>query len=98
MTTHSPTPCLHQGTLTPPKSEYIPADNGRPGFHNRSFQSGVLPKDPVPRELHDPRCLYFPSLYFLSLCVGVGACVKICASPFNVFSRAECKWLALQQE
>lgn len=93
MTTHSPTPCLHQGTLTPPKSEYIPADNGCPGFHNRSFQSVVLPKDPAPRELHDPHGLYFPEVFD-----GVGACVKICASPFNVFSRAECKWLALQQE
>lgn len=65
MTTHSRTPCLHQGTLTPPKSEYIPADNRCPGFHNRSFQSVVLPKDPVPRELHDPRCLYFPEVFVM---------------------------------
>lgn len=82
MNTHFPTPCLHQGTHTPPKSKYNSNHNGCPGFYSSSFQFALLPKGPTPCRLCDPRCLHFYCLYFLEcacghLCISVS--LRLCA-------------------
>lgn len=84
-TTHCHTPCRHQGTLTPPKSEYNSWTMAALDFYSESIQVAALPRGCATGGLRGSHRLYFHFPLF-----SQSACARLWTFPALSFLCGSC--------